>query len=99
MAAEACRAPKRLRNRSGAPELFLVAPPCPRLLGEIAPQPLAHLVGLFRRPGSKALAGLHAELAGIDLLAQERMRPRCAVEVGGEHVADVEREVEPDEVR
>src|SRR5262245_38961993 len=47
---------------------------CPRLLGQIAPQSLAHLVGLLRRPGAKALAGFHTELAGPDLLLQERMR-------------------------
>src|SRR5262245_28100547 len=70
----------------------------PRLLGQIAPQPLAYLVGLFRRPGAKAFAALHAELAGLDLLLQERMRVRTAIQVGDEHVADVEGEIEPDEI-
>src|SRR5215510_15836039 len=69
-----------------------------RLFGQVVPQTLAHLVRLFRRPGSKAFAALHAELSSLDLLAQERMRPRGAVEIGGEHVADVEREIEPDEI-
>src|SRR5262249_1172350 len=76
--------------------LFSLSRPC--LLGQIAPQPLAHVVGLFRRPGAKAFAALHAELAGLDLLAQERMRARTPIQVGDEHVADVEGEIEPDEI-
>src|SRR5215510_1736214 len=50
---------------------LLLAAPRSRLLSQIAPQPLAHLVGPFRRPGAKAFAGFHAELAGLDLLLQE----------------------------
>src|SRR6266568_5012371 len=73
--------------------------PCPRLLGQIAPQSLADLVGLLRRPGAKAFAALHAKLAGLDLLLQERVRASAAVKIGDQHVADVEREIEPDEIR
>src|SRR5437016_2326395 len=57
----------------------LCVAPCPRLLGQIAPQPLAYLVRPLRRPGSKAFAGFHAELSGLDLLLQERMRTSAAV--------------------
>src|SRR5438270_153464 len=73
-------------------------PACARLLGQIAPQPLAHLVGLLRRPGAKAFAALHAQLASLDLLLQERVRASAAVKIGGQHVADIEREIEPDEI-
>src|SRR5262245_19682563 len=81
---------------NAATSLFLA--PRSRLVGQVAPQLLAHFVGLLRRPGAEAFAGLHDELAGLDLLLQERMRAGAAVEIGDQHVADVEREVEADEV-
>src|SRR5205814_1613645 len=47
------------------------------------------------RPFAKALAGFHAKLAGFDLVAQKRRRPgRIAVE----HLGDVEREIEPNQI-
>src|SRR5262245_39269912 len=73
--------------------------PLLRLLGQETPQPVAHAVGLLRRPAAKSLAGLHAELAGLDLLDQERVWAGAAVEIGDQDVADVEREVETHQVR
>src|SRR6516164_4267339 len=69
------------------------------LFGEKARQPAAHRVGFFRGPFAKTLAGFHAELAGLDLVAQERVRPRGAVKVVIEHLRDVELKVEADQVR
>src|SRR5580704_11273161 len=46
------------------------------LLDEETRQPLAHRVGLARSPLPQPLAGLHAELAGRDFFAEERMRAR-----------------------
>ena len=75
-----------------------LSPPRLHLIGEEAPQAVAHVVRLRGRPFAKAFAALHAELAGGDLRAQERMRPGGAVEIGHQHLADVEREVEADEI-
>src|SRR6516165_6513214 len=60
------------------------------LFGEKARQPAAHRVGFFHGPFAKTLAGFHAELAGLDLVAQERVRPRGAVKVVIGHLRDVE---------
>src|SRR5205807_2002844 len=76
-----------------------LSPPRLPLIVEEAPQALAHLVGLRRRPFAKAFAALHAELAGLNLGAQERVRLRGAVEMRDQNLADVEREVEADEIR
>ena len=68
------------------------------LLGEEIPQPLAHRVGRLRRPFAKAFAGAHAELAGCDLVLDELGRLGRAVEIGQQHVLDVEGEIDADQV-
>src|SRR6476469_3262326 len=73
-------------------------PPGFGLPGEEIPQPLAHRVGGLRRPFAEALAGAHAELAGCDLVLDELRRFSRAVEVGEQHVLDVEGEIDSDEV-
>ena len=65
---------------------------------EKIPQPLAHRIGGLRRPFAEALAGAHAELAGGDHVLDELRRLGGAVEVGHQHVLDVESEVDADEV-
>src|SRR5215472_11277480 len=60
------------------------------LFGEEAGQPVAHHVGLFRGPFAKSFAGFHAELAGCDLVAEERVRSRGVVKIAIEHLRDVE---------
>src|SRR4029077_19825708 len=69
------------------------------LVAEKARQPAAHRVSFFRGPFAKALAGLHAKLASLDLVAQERVRPRCTVKVAIKHLRDIELEIKADEVR
>ena len=59
------------------------------LFGEKARQPAAHRVGLFRGPFAITLAGIHAKLAGLDLVAQERVRPCRAVEIAIKHFGDM----------
>src|SRR4029077_15359910 len=77
---------------------------CPRLvprlglLGEKARQPAAHCVSFVRGPCPKALAGFHAKLTGLDLVAEERVRPCRAVEVAIKHLGDVDGEVQADQI-
>ena len=52
----------------------------------------------MRRPFAEALAGAHAELAGRDLVLDELRRLGRAVEIGHQHVLDVEREIDADQV-
>jgi hypothetical protein len=47
---------------------------------------------------SSASAGVHAELAGFDLLDQERMRPRRAIEMLDQHLAEAEGEIEANQI-
>src|SRR5262245_11808180 len=71
----------------------------PGLFGQKVAQAGAHLFRLLGRPAAKTFAAAHAELAGLDLLGQERMRAGRAVEVLDQHVTDVKREVETDQIR
>src|SRR5580692_3961809 len=68
------------------------------LFGEKPRQPAAHRVGLFGRPLTQALAGLHAEFAGSDLLAQKRMRPGRCIEIFVKHLGNIEREIDADQI-
>jgi len=69
-----------------------------RLFGEKARQSRANLLGLFGRPFAQSLACLHAELASLDPIAQQRVRTRGPVEIGIKHFRDVEREIEANEI-
>src|SRR5262245_14581114 len=71
----------------------------PGLFGQKVAQAGAHLFRLLGRPAAKTFAAAHAELAGLDLLGQERMGAGRAVEVLDQHVTDVKREVETDQIR
>ena len=59
------------------------------LFGEKARQPAPHRVSLFRSPFAITLASFHAKLAGLDLVAQERVRPCRAVEIAIQHFGDM----------
>src|ERR1700757_558997 len=72
---------------------------CFGLVGEKARQPAAHRISFFRGPFAKALAGFHAKLAGLDLVAQEWVRSRRAVKVAIKHLRDIELKIKADEVR
>jgi hypothetical protein len=72
---------------------------CFDLVGEKARQPAAQRISFFRGPFAKALAGFHAKLAGLDLVAQEWVRSRRAVKVAIKHLRDIELKIKADEVR
>src|SRR5262249_39799175 len=100
----AARSRKRQGNRPSGyvtqshPAASRISSPCLGLFGEKARQPFAHRVSFCRGPFPKALAGFHTELAGLDLVAQERVRPCGAVKIAIKHLRDVEGEVQADPV-
>src|SRR6185436_4176161 len=78
--------------------LRFLFPPGLGLLGKKISQALAHRVGGLWGPFAKALAGAHAELSGCDLVLDELRRLGRAVEVGQQHVLDVQRQIDAHEV-
>src|ERR1700722_15416698 len=87
------------RYRRREPYCNLTLFPRFRLIDQKLRQPRAHRVRFARTPFAQALAALHAELTGLELLAQEGRRVRGPVKMLVKHLGDIEREVEADEVR